>query len=267
MSQETILDKIVAQTKQDVKKRAQKRSFSSFKDEALFHERKNYSLAKALQETPSGLVNIIAEVKKASPSKGIIRENFDALSHALSYEEHGAAAISCLTDEPFFQGNLSYLKSIAQRVQLPILRKDFIIDPFQVIEAKAFGANAILLIASICSKQQLTELHTAASEYDLECLVELYEEKELEKVDLQQMKIIGVNNRDLRSFKVDLHRGVAILSSLPETTIKVSESGLSSSSDLQFLADHQIHSALIGESFMRQPNPGKALEIMNNPNN
>lgn len=257
----TILDRIVEQTQADLKKRKKLRSIDSWADEALFHERKNYSLKEALTQESRPL-NILAEVKKASPSKGIIREDFNALDLALEYEEAGAAAISCLTDEPFFQGSLSYLKTIAERVELPILRKDFIVDPFQIAEAKAHGANAVLLIASICSRSQLLELQHAADEFGLETLVELYSADEKEKIDLERMPIIGVNNRDLRSFDVDLHRGVSILSSLPKETVKVSESGLSSVQDLKFLVENGIEAALIGEHFMRQPHTGKALADM-----
>lgn len=264
MSQPNILDKIVAQTKEDVKKRFRERSLASFEDEALFHQRPSLSLIEAMKKEASGIVRVIAEVKKASPSKGLIRQDFNALDHAYSYQENGAAAISCLTDEPFFQGSLAYLKTIAENVNVPLLRKDFIIDPFQVAEAKAFGANAILLIAAICSASQLAELHDTATEYGLECLVELYDESEMEKLDLQKMHLIGVNNRDLRTFQVDLHRGVAMLKSLPKETIKVSESGLSSHADLQYLYENHIHGALIGEYFMRQTDPGVALKTMLN---
>lgn len=259
-----VLERIVEQTKEDLAKRRRNRSLTSLREEALYHERGQFSLKEALSSTRKAL-NIIAEVKKASPSKGVIREDFKPLDHALDYQEHGASAISCLTDEPFFQGHLSYMKAIAERIEIPLLRKDFIVDPYQVIEAKAYGANAILLITSICSRQQLAELHHAADEEGLECLVELYAADEIEKLDLQSMSIIGVNNRDLKTFKVDLHRGVEILQSLPAETIKVSESGLSDTKDLKFLVESGIHAALIGESFMRQPQPGKALKAMIQP--
>lgn len=259
----TILDRIVEQTKIDVSKRKQLRSIRSFADEALYHEREQYSFKQALS-TDNNSVHIIAEVKKASPSQGLIRPDFNALSHALDYEEHGASAISCLTDEPFFKGELSFLKAIAERVKIPVLRKDFIIDPFQIEEAKAHGANAILLIASICSKTQISELHHAATEIGLACLVELYEADEKEKIDESYMPIIGVNNRDLKSFEVNVHRGTSILQSLEDDTIKVSESGLRTASDLHLLYNGGIHAALIGEHFMRQPKPGLALKEMLN---
>lgn len=260
---DTILDRIVQQTKVDVAKRKQQRAVGTFADEALYHERKQYSLKEALQSA-NKKVHIIAEVKKASPSQGIIRKDFNALTHALDYQEHGASAISCLTDEPFFKGELAFLKAIAERVEIPILRKDFIVDPFQIEEAKAHGANAILLIASICSRQQLLELNHAASEIGLECLVELYSESEKEKIDESLMPIIGVNNRDLKSFEVDVHRGTAILQSLASQTIKVSESGLKTAADLHILSKSGINAALIGEHFMRQPKPGLALKQMLN---
>lgn len=229
--------------------------------ETLPHfERDHRSFRDALSNRES--VSIIAEMKKASPSKGVIRKDFNPQKIATQYQKGGASALSVLTDEPAFQGSLDYLKIASDEVAIPVLRKDFIIDPYQVKEARAFGADAILLIATITSGHQLQELHYAAAELGLECLVECYSEEDLQYVDFKQMKIFGVNNRDLHTFKVDLHRGISILHTAPEDTILVSESGLQSAEDLKLLHDEDIHAALIGEHFMRQDNPGQAVKQM-----
>lgn len=252
----TILDKIVVQTKDDLVRRKQNISFADF-NSFEGYEKDRISFANALQK--KGEVSIISEVKKASPSKGIIREPFNPVDIALSYEEGGASAISVLTDAPFFKGDLSYLEAISKRVSLPLLRKDFIIDPFQIKEARAYGADAVLIIVSITEGDQLAELLYAAKEFGLDALVECYDQEDFDRVDFDLVDILGVNNRDLRTFDVDVHRGISILNQSPEGTIKVSESGLSSGRDMALLRDSHIHSALIGEYFMRQRNPGRAV--------
>lgn len=254
----TILDKIVEQTKEDLKKRKREVTIRSL-ESMQGYERNRRGFSKALSE--NGL-SIIAEVKKASPSKGLIRQNFDHLKIAESYMEGGAAAISVLTDNPFFKGDLKYLEEISIRFDIPLLRKDFIVDPYQVVEARAYGADAVLIIASITSEKQMDELLHAAEESGLEALVECYSEEEVRRIDWSSVRLFGVNNRDLRTFEVDLHRGISLLQLSPEGTIRVSESGLSTPADLKYLVDHDIHAALIGEYFMRQPDPGNALNDM-----
>lgn len=255
----TILEEIVEQTAINIKKRKRKVSFSDF-DSMPDYERNRRSLFEALSASDS--VAIIAEIKKASPSKGLIRKDFDPKQIAGQYEKGGAAALSVLTDEPAFKGHLDYLKIASSEVDIPLLRKDFIIDPYQIKEARAFGADAILLIATITDGHQLQELHHAADELGLECLVECYSKDELKYIDLELVKILGANNRDLHTFEVDVHRGIALLQSAPEDTVLVSESGLSNAEDLKLLQDGGIHAALIGEYFMRQDNPGKAVKQM-----
>lgn len=253
----TILDTIVDQTKEDLAKRKRQVSFHDLHSIEGF-EKPRLSLKDSLsgQESP---ISVIAEIKKASPSKGVIREHFDPVEIAIQYQEGGASALSVLTDEPFFKGSLQYLASVAKHVSLPILRKDFIIDPYQVKEARAFGADAVLIIVSITEGQQLDELLAAAREFELDALVECYEREDIERLDFEQVDILGVNNRDLRTFEVDVHRGLSILKQAPEQTILVSESGLSTGKDLALLKENNIHAALIGEYFMRQAHPGKAL--------
>ncbi|MEL7834436.1 indole-3-glycerol phosphate synthase TrpC [Fodinibius sp. Rm-B-1B1-1] len=254
-----ILDEIVEQTKIDLKKRKRKVSFKDLEDMELF-EQTPRDFSEALQLDSD--VAVIAEIKKASPSKGLIRPDFDPRKIAGQYEEGGASAISVLTDEPAFKGSLDYLEIASKEVSIPLLRKDFIVDPYQVKEAKAYGADAVLLIATITEGSQLNELLHATKEFGLQALVECYSEEDIEYITFEHIDILGVNNRDLRSFEVDLHRGIELLHKAPEDTVLVSESGLSSSDDLKLLFDEGIHAALIGEHFMCQSDPGKAVKNM-----
>ncbi|MGN8226492.1 indole-3-glycerol phosphate synthase TrpC [Gracilimonas sp. BCB1] len=253
----TILDQIVEKTAEDLERRKRKVSFNDFNSFEGF-EKQTISYKDALSGTDS--VSIISEVKKASPSKGIIRPDFDPVDIALRYEEGGASAISVLTDQPFFKGDLKYLEAISKRVKLPLLRKDFIIDPYQIKEAKAYGADAALIIVAITEGAQLNELLHAAKEFELDALVECYDQEDFDRIDFEQVDILGVNNRDLKNFEVDVHRGIEILQQAPEGTVLVSESGLSSGKDLAVLRKEGIHSALIGEFFMRQDDPGQAVK-------
>lgn len=255
----TILDEIVDQTAEDLKKR---RRTIGFRDlETLEdYERPRRNFADALRGREP--LAIIAEIKKASPSKGLIRADFDPRAFARSYSGGGAAALSVLTDGPAFRGSLEDLKAASRETDLPVMRKDFIIDPYQVKEARAWGADALLLIATITRGQQLSELLHAAGEFGLFALVECYSEEDLSGLPWEQVEILGANNRDLHSFSVDLHRGIRLLHSAPEGTLLVSESGLSSAEDLRRLHREGIHAALIGEYFMRQDEPGGALEEM-----
>jgi indole-3-glycerol phosphate synthase len=252
----TILDKIVKRTREDITKRTFKYRASDLKSLPLY-EQPVRDFKGALRRESS--VQIISEVKKASPSKGLIRPDFDPVGIAKDYENHGASAISVLTDKPFFQGDLHYMEAISKQVSIPVLRKDFIVDPYQITEAKAYGADAILLIVSILDKEQLYELIECAKEEKLSCLVESYSREEFESLDFSKVEIAGVNNRDLNTFEVNLHRGVDILNQAPDHVITVSESGLNSVEDIKYLKENKIDAALIGEHFMRQPSPGKAV--------
>lgn len=252
----SILEEIVEQTDSDLKKRKRQVSFRDLESMELY-ERSRLDFAGALRK--EGDVAIIAEIKKASPSKGIIRNDFDPQKLAAGYRDGGASALSVLTDEPAFSGSLEYLEIASKEVNIPLLRKDFIIDPYQVKEARAYGADAVLLIATITDGHQLSELHHAATEYGLQALVECYSEDDFRHVDFERVSVLGVNNRDLHTFKVDLHRGIELLHRAPEGTVLVSESGIGSAQDLKLLADEGIHAALIGEYFMRQAEPGAAV--------
>lgn len=252
-----ILEKIAAQTREDLQKRKRNVSLRDLESFPCY-EKEIKDFSASLRKENS--VSIISEIKKASPSKGIIRDDFDPLKIAEQYIENGASAISVLTDEPFFKGSLKYLEKVSGISPIPLLRKDFILDPYQIKEARAFGADAVLLIVTMYEGNHLSELLSATKEFGLQALVECYHEKELTELNWDEIEIVGVNNRNLSTFEVDLHRGVEILSQAPEHVVRVSESGIHQPEDLKILNDHGIHSALIGEHFMRQPDVGKALE-------
>tara|TARA_A200000113_G_scaffold221126_2_gene232462 strand:- start:103 stop:915 length:813 start_codon:yes stop_codon:yes gene_type:complete len=252
----SILEKIVTQTKMDLKKRISERSLQSLESE-WGYEKEVRSFSQAIRGKE---VKFITEVKKASPSKGIIREHFEPVTLAKIYEDSGASAISVLTDVPFFKGHLAYMNDIAKQASIPILRKDFIIDPYQIAEAKAYGADAILLIVRILSNAQLDELLSVAKELHLDALVECYDTVDQERIDYEKVSILGVNNRDLEAFNVNVHRGVSQLKMAPESTITVSESGISTVEDIKYLQQNGIHAVLIGEHLMRQSNIGEELK-------
>jgi len=252
----TILDRIMDDTKELVQKRKRDCEIERLRDRPLFGEARR-SFLGSLSESP---LSIIAELKKASPSKGLIREDFDIPELAESYEKGSASALSVLTEPNYFQGALEYLESARASVSLPLLRKDFICDSYQLTEAKAYGADAVLLIAAAIDPYLLIDLHHEAKDLDLDCLVEIYDESELQALDLSIMDIIGVNNRDLRTFEVDKSHSIRVLSKLEDRIIKVSESGIESADDLRQLREHNINAALIGETFMRQPDPGAHLQ-------
>lgn len=206
-------------------------------------------------------VSVIAEVKKASPSVGLIREDFDPVAIARSYETGGAAAISCLTDEKFFQGSLAYLRAIRGAVGLPILRKEFIIDPLQVWEARQAGADAILLIAGFVPWVRLAELRDTAHEAGLDVLLEIHHADELEDALALNPDVLGVNNRNLRTenFKTDLATTFDLAERVPPTQTFISESGIRTREDVERLAETGIDGILVGEHLMREADPGRAI--------
>ena len=208
-------------------------------------------------------INLIAEIKKKSPSKGIIRQNFDHIQIAKIYVEHGASAISVLTDSQFFAGQLSYLSDIHAMTPLPILRKDFTIDPYQIYEARVAGADAILLIVAILPLNQLKDFMTIAQSLDLACLVEVHTTEELDIALQADAEIIGINNRDLTVFKTDLATTFRLNQKIPQDKIVISESGISSKEDVTQLQQIGVDAILVGESLMRSPNIGlKVNELL-----
>ncbi|KUG25296.1 indole-3-glycerol phosphate synthase [hydrocarbon metagenome] len=247
----TILDEIVEVKKEEVIKLRNDFSFSRFSDYDFF-ESETLSLYKNISSDDN--LSIVAEIKKASPSKGIIRENFNHLDIATIYFENEVAGISVLTDKNFFKGSIEYLYDIAKIKSTPLLRKDFIIDEYQVYEAKANGADVILLICEILSEAQVRELTHAANELDLEVLLELHSEEQFSKVDFEIHKIVGINNRDLKTFEVDINNSIEISKLIPENICVVGESGFSDKTSVDKVKNERIDALLIGEHFMRAEN-------------
>jgi indole-3-glycerol phosphate synthase len=207
-----------------------------------------------------GRIRLIAEVKKASPSAGVIRANFDPVAIARTYAAHGASCISVLTDEPHFQGNLKYLEEIRAAVHLPVLRKDFILDLYQVVEARAAGADAVLLIAECLDDCNLRKLFNAICDLGMTPLVELYEPSNLQRVMDAGATLIGVNNRNLHTFKVDLEHTIRMREQIPDNCVLVGESGVKTPDDVRRLESAGVDAILVGESLMREPDIGAAVD-------
>ena len=251
-----ILDDIVAYKKTELVAQKQRVSLQHLQDMTFFHATPP-PFIKTVREWPGR--TIIAEVKKASPSKGVIRADFEPLSLAKTYDANGAAAISVLTESRFFQGSLDYLRLIREQVRCPLLRKDFLFDPYQVYEARAFGASAILLIVAILSDNQLRDLGTLARAIGLDCLVEVHDEAELDRALACDAELLGVNNRDLRTFHTTIETSERLVRLVPPGTTVVSESGLSRSEQLTRLESLGVKAFLIGETFMAALDPGVPL--------
>lgn len=203
---------------------------------------------------------VIAEIKKASPSKGVIRANFDPAAIAGSYQRGGAACLSVLTDIDFFQGSDANLQAARSACKLPVLRKDFTVDPYQVVEARALGADCILLIAAALSDDQLDELSDVALQWGLDVLVEVHNREELERAIPLGNRLLGINNRDLHTFETQLQITLALLDDLPDDMIVVSESGIHTRDDVALLRQHGVNAFLVGEAFMRAHDPGTELQ-------
>jgi indole-3-glycerol phosphate synthase len=203
---------------------------------------------------------IIAEIKKASPSKGLIREDFHPAEIAKSYEEGGASCISVLTDIDFFKGNDIYLKQARAACKLPVIRKDFIIDPYQVYESRAMGADCILLIVSVLDNMKLNQLYSLARALGMDVLIEVHDEEELLRSLPLGADLVGINNRNLRNFDTSLHKTIDLLPQIPEGRIVVTESGIHNSEDVTLMRENDVNAFLVGEAFMRADDPGKALK-------
>jgi indole-3-glycerol phosphate synthase len=209
-----------------------------------------------------GEIQVIAEVKQASPSAGVIRTDFDPVVIARTYERHHAACLSVLTDTDFFKGSLADLEAVRSHVSIPLLRKDFVLDRYQLLEARAAGADAALLIAEILPGDRLAELRREAVELGLDVLVELHDREQLTRVIDSGATLVGVNNRDLRTFHTRLEHTLDILPAIPPGITVVSESGIKTSADMKRLADVGVHAVLVGESLMRSPDIGAALDAL-----
>ena len=255
-----ILGKIVQKKREEVALRKEMVSLSSLKERAVAIG--GQSMFKR-NISRKGHINLIAEIKKSSPSRGIIRGDFDPVQIAWSYQMAGASAISVLTDERFFDGKLEYMAMAKERVNVPIMRKDFIIDEYQIYESAASGADAILLIARILTQEELSDYLVVARDIGLDCLVEVHNEEELEKALRGHAAIIGINNRDLSTFRVDFSMTERLIRLIPENKVIVSESGIETYEQVMFLKSLGVNAVLIGETFMRATNIGqKVREVM-----
>lgn len=243
-----ILDDIVVRRKEQLEREISNISREIMKDKALNAKLPAISFKNAIKKDN---LSVICEVKKASPSKGLIRPDFHPVEIAKEYEKAGANAISCLTEEFYFKGSSKYLSAIRKEVSIPILRKDFIFDDYQIYEAKAIGANAILLIAAILSTDQMIEFQELAHTLNLQCLVEVHNQEELEKVLKFTPDIIGINNRNLKTFEVDLNTTEKVRKNVPRETILVSESGIKDNKDMKTVRELGADAVLIGETLMR----------------
>jgi indole-3-glycerol phosphate synthase len=253
----TILDKIVATKREELRQAKTTLPEDRLRRQAAAAPPAHDFFAAVARPGP---IRLIAEVKKASPSKGLIRADFDPVRIARIYQEHGASAISVLTDEPYFQGSLDNLRRVREAVDLPLLRKDFIIDPYQVLEARAAGADAVLLIAECLDDSTLRTLYEAVEACGMTPLVELYEPENLPRVLALGARLIGINNRDLRTFEVDLEQTLRLARRIPGDRIVVGESGIRGRADAQRLQSAGIGAMLVGESLMAQPDLGAAVD-------
>lgn len=253
----TILDQIVATKRQEIAAAKEQVSLDRLRDQ--LGEAPPICDFFAPLAVP-GEVRLIAEVKRASPSKGVLREDFDAVEIAQIYQRHGATCLSVLTDEPYFQGSLDNLRRVRAAVRLPLLRKDFILDSYQLYEARLAGADAVLLIAECLDDCNLRKLHNEAIELGMTPLVELYEPDNLQRVLDAGATLVGINNRDLRTFKTDLDHTLRLREQIPGECVVVSESGIRTPADLARLAAADVHAVLVGESLISSPDIGAAVD-------
>lgn len=263
MSLPTILEKIIARKFEEVAERSAKHSISKLQEQV-----KNSSsvrgftralMEKAANKQPA----IIAEIKKASPSKGIIRDPFYPAEIAQSYQAGGASCLSVLTDNDFFQGSEVYLQEARKACDLPVLRKDFMVDPYQVVEARAIEADCILLIVAALTDTQMKELEDTAREVGLDVLVEVHNQQELERaLTSLETPLLGINNRNLHNFEVSLQTTIELYKQIPDDRLVITESGILTQQDVQLMLDNGIYSFLIGEAFMRAGNPGEQLKVL-----
>ncbi|WP_295802102.1 indole-3-glycerol phosphate synthase TrpC [uncultured Microbulbifer sp.] len=264
MSTPTVLKTIVERKWQEIAERKQRVSLDEIQQLALQQPPCRGFVNAIERKIADGDAAVIAEIKKASPSKGVIREDFIPAEIATSYEKGGAACLSVLTDIDFFQGADEYLQQARNAVRLPVIRKDFIVDPYQVYEARAIGADCILLIAACLDDAQLTGLNDLAQEIGLDVLVEVHDRAELKRALKLPNRLIGINNRNLHTFDVQLETTFKLLDLVPDDRIVVTESGIHTTDDVAAMRGHNVDAFLVGEAFMREPEPGRRLlELFN----
>lgn len=254
-----ILARILDAKKEEVATARQMRSEADILREAKSRKDVRGFLKALESKIADGKPGVIAEVKRASPSKGVIRENFNPVEIATSYAAHGAACLSVLTDVQFFQGSSDYLRQARAACALPVLRKDFMVDPYQIINARALGADCILLIVAALSKQQLREFETIAVELDMDVLVEVHDRNELDIALELQSPMVGINNRNLRTFETTLQTTLELLPHIPDDKLVITESGILTPDDVSLMRGNNVNAFLVGEAFMRAPEPGEAL--------
>jgi indole-3-glycerol phosphate synthase len=259
ISMSDILNKIVAVKREEVAAALGKKSLAAMRADAESRVLTRDFEGAMRAKMAAGQAAVIAEIKKASPSKGVLRVDFIPADIAQSYAEHGAACLSVLTDKQFFQGSVDYLKQARASCDLPVLRKDFMVDAYQVYEARAMGADAILLIAACLDDAQMADLEAMARGLDMAVLVEVHDRPELERALKLKTRLVGINNRNLRTFEVSLQTTLDMLPDVPADRLLVTESGILTAADVQRMRDANVHAFLVGEAFMRAAEPGEAL--------
>jgi indole-3-glycerol phosphate synthase len=257
-----ILKKILDRKQQEIAYRSQLVSLQTMMSRAENADTPRGFVSAIEAKINAGQHAVIAEIKKASPSKGLLREHFVPADIAKSYEKHGAACLSILTDKDFFQGSEAYLEEARAATTLPVIRKDFIIDPYQVYEARAINADCILLIVSALNDQQLSELSDLALNLDMDVLIEVHDLAELERALLLNLPLIGINNRNLSTFETRLETTLELLSHIPESHTVITESGIHTPADVALMRDNNVYGFLIGEAFMRAGDPGHQLSTL-----
>ena len=255
-----ILERILAVKRAEIAQAKVRKSFGDVQAEARAQDAPRDFIGALRAKISAGRAAVIAEIKQASPSRGVLREDFDPEAIARAYARHGAACLSVLTDRAFFQGRAEHLAAARAASGLPVLRKDFIIDPYQVAEARAMGADCILLIVAALDPVQMRELETAARELGMAVLVEVHDRDELESALALSTPLLGINNRNLRSFETRLETTLGLLAAIPDDRLVITESGIMSRGDVQRMREAGVHAFLVGEAFMRADDPGKALE-------
>lgn len=257
-----ILNKILAVKHQEVAAALAAKPLAAIRAEAEAQPAPRDFTGAIRHKIAAGQAAVIAEVKKASPSKGVLRADFRPAQIAASYEAHGAACLSVLTDRQFFQGAIDYLQAARAACALPVLRKDFLVDPYQVFEARAMGADAILLIAAALDLPTMQDFEAIATSLGMAVLVEVHNGDELDLALQLDTPLLGINNRNLRSFEVSLQTTLDLLPRIPADKIVVTESGILAAGDVALMRQHAVHAFLVGEAFMRAPEPGEALAAL-----
>jgi indole-3-glycerol phosphate synthase len=254
-----ILNRILATKQREIATRRKARPIEQLRQQAHHVSPPRGFVAALRRRVEQGEAAVIAEIKKASPSKGVIRAEFDVAEIARSYQSGGANCLSVLTDSEYFQGSEEYLTAARGACSLPVIRKDFIVDPYQVTEARAIGADCILLIVAALDDETLSVLYADARAQGMDVLVEVHDQAELERALQLDLDVIGINNRNLRSFETRLETTIELLPMVPDGCLVVTESGIHTRADVALMRDHDVHAFLIGEAFMRAADPGRAL--------